>query len=113
MHMHNRITEKIFIMLMRKGFSLRETSAEKKEYMGRIEKLMNSKILGTNTSQSTWQFPVTMDKKDVSTKMTLSNNESIKVMNSFMQIISETFTEETNNYILLRNDYFFQKVDKN
>jgi len=46
-----------------------------------------------------------MDKKDVYTKMTLSNNESMEVMNSFMQIISETFTEETNNYILLRNDW--------
>jgi len=29
----------------------------------------------------------------------------MEVMNSFMQIISETFTEETNNYILLRNDW--------
>jgi hypothetical protein len=95
-HMHNRITEKMLCCLLKKGYICKITRNEKEEYVSCIEDTINFAILGTEHSRAHFTVPLTDDKADVSSSISLIDMQAKKIMVNIDLIIAETFNDTLN-----------------
>jgi len=69
MHIENRVGEKLITFLLVLGamaFLSGRTGTSLENYVARIQKVVQTKILGTNTRPKQWRFPLTENGKEVS-----------------------------------------------
>ena len=98
LHLHNRVTEKIFYEVLKKGYSLRETNASKQAYIDAVTDTVNSAILGSEHSQTTWKVPMTENNNDISSKISLTDGQAKKLMANIdvlLAVIFSTFDDDT------------------
>jgi hypothetical protein len=62
LHLENRCGEKFLKMLFLEGYDKLPTNKEKKELLINIEKLVNTKVLGTLRRPANWRLATTTDK---------------------------------------------------
>jgi len=92
LHLENRVGEKIITMILQKGFDL--WSEPKKKYLEHIEKIIQTKVLGTEVSPAHWSLPFE-GKNDAELKIsTISGrisgrNETVRTMISAADVIIE------------------------
>ena len=89
LHCENRVSLKIFTMLLIKGLSnakagrtFTDLSSEKARmdaFIGAVESTINTKMLGTEESPSEWRIPLSDDRKEIGT-VTMANERVREVV---------------------------------
>ena len=91
--LHNRVTEKMLVVLLKKGYSLRNSKKEKAEYVRNIEDLVNNSILGSEHSGTGFRIPLTHDESDIATNIYLSDTQAKHIMCNINLILARTFND--------------------
>ena len=91
-HMHNRITEKMLCMLLKKGYSLRTTRAEKDEFVKSIEDTVNTVIIGSEHSKTNFPLHLSEDKSDVA-DISLSDGRAKLIMSNIDLVLADVFDD--------------------
>ena len=97
MHMHNRVTEKILFQLLKKAYSLRDTRSSKDNFIETINTTMNEIVLGSAHNRTRWSVPLTDNKNDISSNLSLSDGGAKKVMENIDVLLSDCFNSFDNN----------------
>ena len=76
LRLHNRVTEKIFYDILKKGYSLRTTNTDKQEFIDSVNSTLNTVVLGSEYSVTGWKFPMTENNNDISAKLSLTDPQA-------------------------------------
>ena len=93
MHLHNRVVEKIIVMLLKKGYSKRGSREEKELYICTIEHTMNSCVLGSQYNEVHWKVPLNEAKTDITGTISLTNMQSKKVITFIHLLLADVFDD--------------------
>ena len=98
MHLHNRIVEKILVMLIKKGYAKRASNDKKAQFISAMENTMNSCVLGSQYNETDWSVPLNEGKTDVTSAISLTNMQSKKVIGLIHLLLADVFDEEVENW---------------
>ena len=65
--------QKMFYEVLKKGYLLQKRNASKQAYMNALTDTINTGILGSEHSHTTWRVPMTENNNDISFKISLRN----------------------------------------
>lgn len=112
LHLENRVGLKSIESILRSGISNAQkglldwtvangASRRQDEYVLRITRTINTKILGSAMAPSQWRFPLT-EEGNMGT-LSMDNNRTRSVMNSIELLIEDSFPDsDVNKHLLLR-----------
>ena len=97
MHLHNQVSEKKIVMLIKKGYFKREKNDEKEAFISAIESTMNACVLSSQYNETNWLIPLNEEKPDISTEISLTDMQSKKVIALINLLIADVFEEQVEN----------------
>jgi hypothetical protein len=99
LHLENRCGEKKLKMLFLEGYDKLATNKEKQELLKNIEKLVNTKILGSTRRPANWRLATATDKdsRQVIKDQTIPNSHVRKFMKAHKLITKLCLPLETDN----------------
>ena len=92
MHMHNRASEKLVVLVLRKGFSIRGSQQKKMDFKDSLEQTMNQAIFGSENNHSTWTCPMTQDRTTC-VDISFSDGKAKIAIQNIVLLISDIFCE--------------------
>ena len=117
MHLHNRIVEKILLILIKKGYNKQTNKEQKEAFISAIESTMKSCVLGFKYNETNWSVPLNEGKADIASAISLTNMKSKKVIALIHLLIADVFDNDIEDWELLAEKWknvvnCFTQLDK-